>query len=88
MGGCPLTKERVASYSVIDENNKSQYSFLKGAIGTAIFGGLGLLAGIGGKKKKEYLILIEWADYPSNPEQRSLIFIDDRYYKEFVRAMF
>ncbi len=82
-GGYPITKRQVSSYTIIDETNKEQYSFWKGALGAAIFGGYGLIAGIGGKKRKEYLIAIEWKN-----GEKSLICIDDEYYKVFVKSMF
>lgn len=78
-----LTKRYISSYTVIDETNKDQYSFWKGALGVALFGGVGAIAGIRGKSKKEYLIAIEWKD-----GEKSLILIDDEYYKVFVRSMF
>ncbi len=78
-----FSKRYISSYTVIDESNKDQYSFWKGALGAAFFGGLGLVAGIGGKNKKEYLIAIEWKD-----GDKSLILIDDKYYKVFVKSMF
>lgn len=79
----PFSKHTISSYTVIDETNKDQYSFWKGALGVALFGGLGAVAGIGGKNKKEYLIAIEWKD-----GEKSLISINDEYYKVFVKSMF
>ena len=35
----PLNKRYISSYTVIDESNKDQYSFWKGALGVALFGG-------------------------------------------------
>lgn len=78
-----LTKRYISSYTVIDESNKDQYSFWKGALGVTLFGSLGVVAGIGGKNRKEYLIAIEWKD-----GDKSLILIDDKYYKVFVKSMF
>ena len=82
-----LEKRTVKSYQVLDENNKdtSEYSYWKGALGVALLGGLGAVAGIGGKKKslKEYLIAIEWKS-----GEKSLILIDDDYYKIFMKSMF
>lgn len=78
-----MTKRYISSYTVIDETNKDQYSIWKGALGVAFLGEFGAIAGIGGKKKKEYLIAIEWKD-----GERSLICIDDEYYKVFVKSMF
>lgn len=82
-GGCPLDKQRIASYTLINENNKSQYSFWKGALGVALLGGVGAVAGIGGKKTSEYLIAVEWKN-----GEKSLICLDDKYYKVFVQSMF
>ena len=79
----PLSKWTVSSYTVIDESNKDQYSFWKGALGVALFGGFGAVAGIGGKKKKEYLIAIEWKD-----GEKSLLSLDEDAYKVFVKSMF
>ena len=78
-----LTKRYISSYTLIDESNKEEYSFLKGALGAAFFGGLGAVAGIGGKSRKEYLIAVEWKD-----GEKSLILIDDKNYKVFVQSMF
>lgn len=46
--------KNVISYTVIDETNKDQYSFWKGALGVALLGGLGAIAGVRGKKRTEY----------------------------------
>ncbi|MCM1496703.1 MAG: hypothetical protein NC089_13020, partial [Bacteroides sp.] len=61
--GYYMTKNHVSSYQVLDEKNpnSSEFSFWKGALGVAVFGAIGAVAGIGGKKSsKEYLISIEW----------------------------
>lgn len=79
----PFSKRYISSYTIIDKSNKDQYSFWKGALGVALFGGIGAVAGIGGKNKKEYLIAIEWKD-----GEKSLILINDEYYKVFVKSMF
>lgn len=83
IGGCPLDKQRIASYTLINENNKSQYSFWKGVLGVALLGGVGAVAGIGGKKTSEYLIAVEWKN-----GEKSLICLDDKFYKVFVQSMF
>lgn len=83
-----LTKKSIASYNVIDETNKGRYSFWKGALGTALLGNFGVVAGIDGKNTKEYLIEIEWI-YPKNStNNKSLILLDERYYQTLVRSMF
>lgn len=78
-----MNKLSISTYTVIDETNKDKYSIWKGALGVALLGGFGAVAGIGGKKKKEYLIAIEWKD-----GEKSLICLDDDAYKTFVRSMF
>lgn len=79
----PFSKRYISSYTVIDESNKDQYSFWKGALGVTLFGNLGVVTGINGKNRKEYLIAIQWKD-----GERSLILIDDKYYIVFVKSMF
>ena len=87
IGADKLVKDQISTYEVIDETNKGKYSFWKGALGVALLGGIGAVAGIGGKKK-EYLIAVEWV-WPKNmPNNRSLILLDEKYYKVFVRSMF
>lgn len=82
-GGWNFEPPYVTSYTVIDESNKDQYSFWKGALGVALFGGLGVVAGVRGKKSKEYMVAIEWKD-----GEKSLICIDDECYKTLVKSMF
>lgn len=79
----PFSKRYISSYTIINESDKKEYSFWKGAVGSAFFGGLGAIAGINGKSRKEYLISVEWKD-----GNKSLILLDDEYYKVFVKSMF
>ena len=88
IAGQKVTKKDVASYTVIDETNKDQYSIWKGALGVALLGGFGAVAGIGGKNKKEYLIAIDWVLPKSVENNRSLLLLDERYYKTFIKSMF
>lgn len=85
--GYYMTKNHISSYTILDENSKnsSEFSFWKGALGMAVFGNIGVVAGIGGKNKssKEYLISIEWKS-----GEKSLILLDDEYYKVFIKSMF
>lgn len=85
--GEPFTKENRIFYEVIDETNQGKYSFWKGALEVALLGGFGAIAGIGGKKK-EYLMAIEWPHNALMKEDKSLICIDERYYKTFVRSFY
>ncbi|MGN0407191.1 MAG: hypothetical protein ACI4EJ_02930 [Bacteroides sp.] len=81
--GYVIGKYQISSYTVIDETTKEEYSFWQGALGELLFGDMGAMLGIGGKQTKEYLISIKWYD-----GDKSLILIDDEYYKIFVRSMF
>jgi len=81
-----FNKHSISSYTILDSSNKdsNEYSFWKGALGVALLGDIGAIAGINGKKIKErYLIAIEWKD-----GEKSLILINDEYYKVFVKSMF
>ena len=78
-----MNKLSISSYTVIDEFNKEEYSFWDGALGVALWGEFGAVAGIGGQKSKEYLISIEWED-----GEKSLVYLDEEYYKAFVSSMF
>lgn len=79
-----IDKNSISSYTVIDETNKDQYSFWKGALGVALFGGIGAIAGLKGKKSKEYLVAIQW----KKTGEKSLICIDEDCYKTLVKIMF
>lgn len=79
-----IDKSVISSYTVIDETNKDQYSFWKGALGVALFGGIGAIAGLKGKKSKEYLVAIQW----KKTGEKSLICIDEDCYKTLVKIMF
>ena len=73
-----LDKEHVSSYEVIDQFDKDKHYFWSGVAG---------IVGTAGNKK-EYLIAINWV-YPKNAENnKSLIYIDEKYYKIFIRSMF
>ena len=78
-----IDKTVISSYTVIDETNKDQYSFWKGALGVALFGGIGAIAGLKGKKSKEYLVAIQW----KRTGEKSLICIDEDCYKTLVKIM-
>lgn len=86
IGGQNVSKNTVSSYEIVDESNKNSYSFLKGAIGVALLGGIGGVAGL--SKKKEYLVVVNWI-YPKNrQDNRSLILIDEKCYKALIKSMF
>ena len=86
VSGNDFTSSNISAYTVIDETNRDQYSFWKGALGVVLLGGLGAAAGI--TNKKEYLIAIEWKYNGLYKHSKSLILINEKYYKTFIQTMF
>lgn len=80
-GGWPFTKAYISSYTVIDESNKEYYSLGKSLLAVALDVPLGWA--YARNQRTEYLIAIEWKD-----GDKSLICIDDEYYKIFVASLF
>lgn len=80
--GFPLSKYTVASYEVINEETVSQFSAWKALMGMSALGSVGMVWGIDGDSRKEYLISINWKD-----GEKSLILIDHDYYVTFVQSM-
>ena len=92
MGGCasigyefPLNKEKISGYELLSEDKVKSASsaLIRGAIGSAVLGPVGLLAGLSAKNKGIYLVAIEWKD-----GQKSLLELDDSHYKSFLNGMF
>ncbi len=77
-----LCKEDIASYTVIDETTKEEISVFDGIQGEMFFGDMGFPYG-SGVKTKEYLISIEWKF-----GRKSLLCLDQDYYKKFVASQF
>ena len=80
-----LSKRTVESYELFTEDKvKSGTSaILRGMVGVAVLGGVGVLAGLSAKNKGIYTIAIQWKD-----GKKSLIEIDDKLYKKFMAEMF
>ena len=80
-----LDKYEIDSYDVItEETTKSAASGVaRGAVGAALLGPVGLLAGMSAKNKGVYTIAIRFKD-----GKKSLIEVDEKIYKEFIKAMF
>ena len=80
-GGNATNSARIASRFT---NEKILTGYIScNALGVALLGGVGAVAGIGGKKTSEYLIAVEWKN-----GEKSLICLDDKFYKVFVQSMF
>ena len=76
----------VASYEVIDKSSVKNTSNMvkRGILGSLLAGDAGLLAGaLSSKNTNTYTIAVEFKD-----GKRSLIELDDEYYKIFIRDCF
>lgn len=80
-----LNKTSVETYEVItDEQRKSAASGIaRGAVGAALLGPVGLLAGLSAKNKGTYNVAVKFKD-----GKNSLIEMDDKIYKVLVKVMF
>lgn len=80
-----LDKYGVESYDVItEETRKSAASGIaRGAVGAALLGPVGLLAGLSAKNKSTVTVAVRFKD-----GKNSLIEVDEKVYKAFIRAMF
>lgn len=69
---------------ITDDQRKSAASGIaRGAIGAALLGPVGLLAGLSAKNKGTYNVAIKFKD-----GKNSLVEIDDKVYKTLVKVMF
>ncbi len=80
-----LDKDNVESYEIITEDiRKSAASGVsRGIVGGVLLGPVGLLAGLSAKNKGRYQIAIQFKD-----GCKSLIDVDDKIYKQLIKALF
>ena len=81
-----LAKWTISNYNIIsgDTRKSMSSSIIRGAVGGALFGGVGALAGgLSAKNKTKYTIAVEFKN-----GGRSLIEIDDKIYTAFMSKMF
>lgn len=80
-----LDKYGIDSYEVLTEKTRKSASsgIIRGAVGATLLGPVGLLAGLSAKNKGIYTIAIKFKD-----GKNSLIEIDEKVYKAFLKANF
>lgn len=85
VAGKTVAKYSITDYELITEEKvKSGTSaILRGSLGVAILGPVGILAGLSAKNKGINTIALAWKD-----GKKSLIEIDDKLYKMLVSSMF
>lgn len=81
----PINKDTVAEYEVVDASlQTSAVSAVgRGLAGAFLLGPVGALAGLSAKKKGTHVVAIEFKD-----GKRSLLELDDRYYKQLMKDLF
>lgn len=84
-GELEINKSNVKSYEIItEEKMKSESSaILRGTLGAAVLGPIGLLAGVTAKNKEIHTIAIEWKN-----DEKSLIEVDEKIYKQLIKDLF
>ena len=78
-----IDKNHVERYEMADKDTASQFSYGKAVVGNIVFGIIGTVAGIGGKNKKTYQVVICFRD-----GKKSLIEVNEKYYKIITRELF
>ncbi len=81
-----LNKSYVDSYEVITEDisQSATSGAIRGAVGSALFGSAGMLAGVASAKKKSIITLaVHFKD-----GKNSLLEIDEKLYKKLILDMF
>jgi hypothetical protein len=80
-----IDRETVDEYELItEESTKSVKSAVGRAfVGGILLGGVGLLAGVTAKSKGIYRVAIQFKD-----GKRSMLEVDDRYYKKIMEILF
>lgn len=85
IGNNVVSKQTVASYEIMtEEHRKSAVSgVVRGLVGKAVLGPVGLLAGLSAKNIGTYTVALNWKS-----GRKSLIEIDDKIYKVIMKEMF
>lgn len=85
VGNITFSKHTVSSYEVItEEHRKSAVSgVVRGLVGKAVLGPVGLLAGLSAKNVGTYTVAVNWKS-----GKKSLIEVNDKIYKLILKEMF
>lgn len=80
-----ITPESVLRYELLNaEEHKSAVSAVgRAAVGAALLGPIGLLAGASAKKKGTYMVALYWSD-----GEKSLVEADGKVYNAIIQSLF
>ncbi len=81
-----ISKETIASWELMTEESQKSLSssLMRGLVGGALLGPIGLIAGgVTGKNNKTYHIIVNWID-----GKKSVFELADWWYKDFLKVMF
>lgn len=85
VGNITFSKRTAESYEVVaEEHRKSAVSgVVRGLVGRAVLGPVGLLAGLSAKNVGTYTVAVNWKS-----GKKSLLEVDDKIYKLILKEMF
>ena len=77
-------KEIVSNYEILDTNSRKSASsaVLRGALGAALLGPVGLLAGLSAKNKNSKVIALKFKD-----GQECVVEVDDKIFKAILKSL-
>lgn len=94
IGGKIINKFEIINYEVVTEDTRKSGTsmMLRGAVGIALLGNVGVLAALSAKNKSTYIIAIEWNKNFLNSKEKkkgtkSIIEIDEKIYKKLIKMM-
>lgn len=79
----PLNRHTIRDYQIVGVSEKRSGSLFRAAVGTAIAGPVGAIAGVVGGKHAIYQLAITFST-----GARSLLEVDDEIYRAIVKEMF
>lgn len=82
-GGVRISKDTVSRYELATHESSSSFSAGKAALGTAVFGAGGAVAGVNGKKYDAYRVVIYFRD-----GKKSLVEMGPRHYRALESELF
>lgn len=89
-----IYKHHIINYEVITEDTRKSGTsmILRGGVGIALLGNVGVLAALSAKNKSTYIIAVEWNKNFLNSKERkkgtkSIIEIDEKIYKKLIKMM-